>query len=164
MLRIYRLISPAMLASTLWLGVLVRRAEAGQGNTPDACTLLSQAEIEQTVGVAINSGERRLTIESASACRFTIKGGGLITVVVRRPSRPGWIKEQITRMVSYPQRFHEVNGIGDRSFLFDITQTSAALCIFRADHYIQVSASGLALSSKLLPVLVALGEKVLPRF
>jgi hypothetical protein len=142
---------------------MARPAGAGQNNAPSACTLLSQAEIEQDVGAAINSGENRLTIESASACRFTVKGGGLIMVVVRSPGRPDWISEQIARMASHPQRFHEVNGIGDRAFLFDMTEKAAALCIFHADHYIQVSAFGVAQPSKLLPALVALGEKVLSR-
>jgi hypothetical protein len=143
---------------------MARPAAAKQHNALDACALLSQAEIEQAVGVATSSGEHRLTIESASGCRFTMSGGGLITVVVRHPAQPDWISGQITRMASYPQRFHEVNGLGDRSFLFDMTGRGAALCIFHADHYIQVSAIGVAQPSKLLPALIALGEKVLSRF
>jgi hypothetical protein len=139
-------------------------AGAGHRNAPDACAFLSQAEIEQAVGAGINSREHRLVIESASACRFTMEGGGLITVVVRRPGRADWISEQIARMASHPQRFHEVNGVGDRSFLFDMTGRGAALCIFHVDHYIQVSAFGMSQPSKLLPALVTLGEKVLSRF
>jgi hypothetical protein len=109
-------------------------------------------------------GRKRLAIESASACRFTVKGGGLIMVVMRRPGRRDWMSEQIARMASYPQRFHDLNGIGDRSFLFDMTEKDAALCIFHADRYIQVSAFGVAQPSKLLPALVALGGKILSRF
>jgi hypothetical protein len=152
-------LAPTIIASAICLGVIARPAGAWQNNAPSACMLLSQAEIQQAVGAVINSGENRLTIEGASACRFTIKGGGLITVVVRSPSRPDWISEQIARMASHPQRFHEVNGIGDRSFLLDMTEKAAALCVFHADHYTQVSAFGVAQPSKLLPALVALVEK-----
>jgi hypothetical protein len=164
MFRIYSFLASGIVVTGICLSVMALPACAGQNNAPSACTLLSQADVEQAVGAAINSGEHRLAIESASACRFTIEGGGLIVVVVRRPSRPDWTSEQIARMASYPQRFHEVNGIGDRSFLFDMTEKAAALCIFRADHYIQVSAFGVAQPSKLLPALVALGEKILSRF
>jgi hypothetical protein len=163
MLRIYSPLASGIVVSALCLSVMARSAGAGQNNATSACTLLSQAEIEQAVGAVINSGENRLTIDGASACRFTIKGGGLITVVVRSPSRPDWISEQIARMASHPQRFHEVNGIGDRSFLLDMTEKAAALCVFHADHFIQVSAFGVAQPSKFLPALVALVEKVVSR-
>jgi hypothetical protein len=138
-------------------------SHAGQNNALSACALISQAEIEQAVGDAIKSREDRLPVETASACRFTMKGGGLIIVLVRRAARPDWISEQIARMASHPQRFHEVNGIGDRSFLFDMAEKAAAICIFHADHYIQISAFGVAPPPKLLPALVTLGEKVLSR-
>jgi hypothetical protein len=156
-------LTPTIIATAICLSVIARPAGAGQSNAPAACAFLSQGEIEQAVGAAIGSVEHHLVIENASACRFTMGGGGLVMVVVRRPSRPDWISEQIARMAAYPQRFHEVNGIGDRSFLFDMTEKSAALCIFNADHYIQVSALGVTQPSKLLPTLVALGEKVLSR-
>jgi hypothetical protein len=139
-------------------------ARAGQANAPAACALLSRTDIEEAMAAAVSPGQHRLTIASASACRFTLDGGGVIAVVVRRPARPGWTAEQIARMLSYPQRFHEVSGIGDRSFLFDMTEKGAALCIFRADYYIQVSAFRVAQSSTLPPALAALARKVLARF
>ena len=164
MFRISSFLTPAIVTAVTCLSVMARLAGAGQSKAPSACALLSQGEIEQAVGAVINSGEHRLAIESASACRFTMAGGGLITVVVRRPDRPDWISEQIARMASNPQHFHEVSSIGDRSFLFDMAGKGAALCTFHAGHYIQVSAFGVAQPSKLLPALVALGEKVLTRF
>ena len=164
MFRTSNSLTPAIVTVVTCLSVMARLAGAGQSNAPTACALLSQGEIEQAVGTVINSGEHRLAIESASACRFTMEGGGVITVVVRRPDRPDWISGQIARMASNPQRFHEVSSIGDRSFLFDMAGKGAALCIFHAGHYIQVSAFGVAQPSKLLPALVALGAKVLARF
>jgi len=116
------------------------------------------------MAVAVRSGEPRLTIKSASACRFALHGGGVIAVVVRRSERPGWSAEEISRMLSHPQRFREILGIGDRSFLFDMMENGAALCIFRGDCYVQVSAFHIAQPSTLSPALVAVARKVLRRF
>src|SRR5664279_5991615 len=50
-----------------------------------------------------------------------------------------WTSEQVKRMHDNRCTFREVPGIGDRSFLYDMRATGAALCVFRSDYYLQIS-------------------------
>jgi hypothetical protein len=146
------------------VGAVLPALRAGQKSAPCACELLSQTDIERAIATVVNTAERRLAVESASDCRFTLRGGGMISVLVRRPARPGWSTEQVARMTSSPQRFHEIAGIGDRAFVFDMTEKGSALCVFRGDYYVQVSAFGIANPATFPPALAALARKPLTRF
>jgi hypothetical protein len=164
MSRTSSVVTGVLLFMAMPLIAVLPLVKAGQRSAPGACGLVSPTDIKEAIAAVVKSAERRLAIESASDCRFTLQGGGMITVLVRRPARSGWSAEQIARMLSYPQRFYEIAGIGDRAFVFDMMEKGMALCVFRGDYYIQVSAFGVAKSSTLPPALAALAAKLLTRF
>jgi len=162
----YRILNclTSILWTAAWVTLMCTRAAAQQVVAPAACSLLSQAEIEQAFGAGVRAGEDRLTSGSATACRFAAKDGGAIAILVRRIPGRDWAEEQIGRMVSNPRRFHEILSIGDRSFLYDMMGNGAALCIFHADYYFQVSAFRMGESSTISPALEALARTALTRF
>ena len=109
----------------------------GQG--ADACTLVSKAEIEQTLGVKLADGVKDPSLQTpgvVSTCRYTNPGGGLVTIAIRR--RP--IKYEGTATVDAKkqgvQQGH-IAGLGRDALL---TETSAGessvenLTIFRGDY------------------------------
>jgi len=162
----YRTLNPytIFLLAAACVSLVCPRVAAQQSVAPAACSLLSRAEIEQTVGAGVSPGEYRLVGETATACRFAAKGGGVIAILVRRIPGRSWAAEQIGRMVSNPRRFREVFGIGDRSFLYDMMATGAGLCVFHADYYVEVSAFRIGESSTISPALETLARTALARF
>ena len=120
---------------------------------PDACGLLRGGEVR--------SAERRAMTGGSSVCRYGVGDGGILTVVVRRvPAR--WAAEQIERMAKNPERYREAE-LGDRSFLFDMGEAGAALCIFQGEYYVQLSVFRMGRASSVRPVLERLAVTALER-
>lgn len=140
----------------------------GQG--ADACTLVSKAEIEQTLGVKLADGEKNPSLQTpgvVSTCNYKTSSGGQVMIAIRR--RP--IKYEGTAAVDAKkqgvQQGH-IQGLGRDALL---TEASAGdsqvenLSIFRGDYdYINVLFMG---SSPVKPVSAALeklGRMVLDRW
>lgn len=106
---------------------------------PAACALLSRPEIEGIVNAGLSQGEPRVQAGAATMCRFTGKRGGVVTILIRRIPGEDWVSRQIERMSRSWPTFREAPGIGERSFLYDMKEAGAVLCVFRGDYYIQIS-------------------------
>jgi hypothetical protein len=129
---------------TVFALLLLAAADAaGQAKLPgqgaDACTLVSKAEIEQTLGVKLADGVKDPNSQTpgvVSTCRYSNPGGGTVSIAIRR--RP--IKYEGTATVDAKkqgvQQGH-IAGLGRDAFL---TETSAGetsvenLTIFRGDY------------------------------
>jgi hypothetical protein len=136
----------------------------GQG--ADACTLVSKAEIEQTLGVKLADGEKNPSLQTpgvVSTCNYKTSDGGMVTIAIRR--RP--IKYQGTATVDAKkqgvQQGH-IQGLG-RDALLTEASGMENLSIFRGDYdYINVLIMG---STSVKPVSAAiekLGRIVLDRW
>lgn len=105
----------------------------GQG--ADACSLVSKAEIEQTLGVKLADGEKNPGLQTpgvVSTCNYKTSDGGMVTIAIRR--RP--IKYQGTATVDDKkqgiQQGH-IQGLG-RDALLTETSGVESLSIFRGDY------------------------------
>jgi hypothetical protein len=47
--------------------------------------------------------------------------------------------------------FHPVAGLGEKAFLLDMRDAGAALCVFRADYYLQVSVINAGTAATVFP-------------
>jgi hypothetical protein len=125
------------------LFLLAAAGAAGQTKLPgqgaDACTVVSKADIEQTLGVKLADGVKDASLQTpgvVSTCRYTNPAGGMVTVAIRR--RP--IKYEGTATLDAKklgaQQGH-IAGLGRDALL---TETSAGetsvenLTIFRGDY------------------------------
>ncbi len=127
---------------TVFALLLLAAADAaGQAKLPgqgaDACTVVSKADIEQTLGVKLADGVKDPKLQTpgvVSTCRYTNPGGVTVTIAIRR--RP--IKYDGTATVNGKnvQQGH-IAGLGRDALL---TETSAGetsvenLTIFRGDY------------------------------
>jgi hypothetical protein len=101
-----------------------------------ACDLLSRSDIQQVIGTAGEGGRSQVNTGVVSTCVFDFGGDGRIAVLVRHHARRDWILAQSGRMAS---QFRSVEGLGDRAYRLHL-QAGAALCIYRGEDYLQVSA------------------------
>ena len=105
----------------------------GQG--ADACTLVSKAEIEQTLGVKLADGAKNPALQTpgvVSTCSYKTSDSGMVTIAIRR--RP--IKYQGTAAMDAKkqgvQQGH-IQGLG-RDALLTETSGVESLSIFRGDY------------------------------
>jgi len=104
----------------------------GQG--ADACSLVSKAEIEQTLGVKLADGERNPRLQTpgvVSTCSYKTSDG-MVTIAIRR--RP--IKYEGTATVDAKkqgvQQGH-IQGLGRDALLTEVSGVES-LSIFRGDY------------------------------
>jgi len=104
-------------------------------------------------------------IGTVTSCSFPIKDGGSITVLFRRNADRAWIAEQEQRMKMGAQygSFRPVDGLGERAFVLDMHAAGAALCVFRADYYLQVSVFKAGDAATVLPRVEKLVKAALAR-
>ena len=136
----------------------------GQG--ADACTLVSKAEIEQTLGVKLEDGVKNPSLQTpgvVSACNYKAPDFGQVTIVIRH--RP--IKYQGTATVDAKkqgvQQGH-IQGLGRDALL---TETSGVwnLSIFRGDYdFISVMVVGSISVKPASAAVEKLGRMVLDRW
>jgi hypothetical protein len=114
-------------------GAVEQAKPPGQG--ADACTLVSKAEIEQTLGVKLADGEKNPRLQTpgvVSTCNYKTSDGGMVTIAIRR--RP--IKYEGTATVDAKkqgvQQGH-IQGLG-RDALLTETSGVESLSIFRGDY------------------------------
>ena len=123
---------------------------AGQAKLPgqgaDACTVVSKAEIEQTLGVKLADGQKDpnpslQTPGVVSTCRYSNPGGGTVSIAIRR--RP--IKYEGTATVDAKKQGVEqghIAGLG-RDALLTEASGMENLSIFRGDYdFINVMVMG----------------------
>ena len=123
----------------------VRTAGAQQPNATGACSLLSREEVGQALGAPVGEGRALVSTGVVTSCSFPAKGGGSVPILLRRNAGRAWIAEQEYRMnkgVGHGA-FRPVAGLGERAFVLDMRWAGAALCVFRGEHYLQVSAFGI---------------------
>jgi hypothetical protein len=132
---------------------------------PSACSLLEREAAEQAFGASL--GEARLGVNNGTVttCSFPVKGGGRISILFRRHAGRAWIKEHEQRMnmgVRYGS-FHPAAGLGGHAFVLDMRQSGAALCVFRADYYLQVSVFNAGAAAEVFPGVEKLARVALAR-
>jgi hypothetical protein len=128
--------------------LLAAAGAAGQAKLPgqgaDACTVVSKAEIEQTLGVKLADGEknpRGQTPGVVSTCSYKVSDAGFVTIAIRH--RP--IKYEGTAAVDAKKQGVEqghIAGLGRDALL---TEASGMwnLSIFRGDYdFINVMVMG----------------------
>jgi hypothetical protein len=111
---------------------------AGQAKLPgqgaDACTVVSKAEIEQTLGVKLADGEKPPRLQEpgvVSTCNYKISGG-IVSIAIRH--RP--IKYEGTATVDAKKQGVEqghIAGLGRDAFLTEASGIEN-LTIFRGDY------------------------------
>ena len=114
----------------------------GQG--ADACTLVSKAEIEQTLGVKLEDGVKNPSLQTAgvvSTCNYKLPDFGQVTIAIRH--RP--IKYEGTATVNAKkqgvQQGH-IQGLGRDALLTEVSGVEN-LSIFRGDYdFINVMVMG----------------------
>ena len=139
--------TPAYL--TVFALLLLAAADAaGQAKLPgqgaDACTVVSKAEIEQTLGVKLADGVKNPNLQTpgvVSTCNYKISDGGFVTIAIRH--RP--IKYEGTATVDAKkqgvQQGH-IAGLG-RDALLTEASGMENLTIFRGDYdFINVMVMG----------------------
>jgi hypothetical protein len=112
---------------------------AGQAKLPgqgaDACTVVSKAEIEQTLGVKLADGEKPPKLQTpgvVSTCNYKISGGGIVGIAIQH--RP--IKYEGTATVDAKKQGVEqghIAGLGRDAFLTEASGIEN-LTIFRGDY------------------------------
>ncbi len=114
----------------------------GQG--ADACTVVSKADIEQTLGVKLADGEKNPNLQTpgvVSTCNYKRSDGGFVTIAIRH--RP--IKYEGTATVNAKKQGVEqghIAGLG-RDALLTEADGLENLTIFRGDYdFINVMAMG----------------------
>jgi hypothetical protein len=116
--------------------------QAWASETPAAdadvsCPIVSKAEIQQALGVAIAEGRQLINTDPATVCAFPIGNGGRIFVLLRRNLIRDWTLEQSARMNRHG--YVRIAGLGEQSFLLDMRSAGVALCVFFRDYYLQIS-------------------------
>jgi len=130
------------------LFLLAAADAAGQAKLPgqgaDACTVVSKAVIEQTLGVKLADGEKNPSLQTpgvVSTCNYKISDGGFVTIAIRH--RP--IKYQGTATVDAKKQGVEqghIAGLGRDALLTEASGLEN-LTIFRGDYdFINVMAMG----------------------
>lgn len=73
--------------------------------------------------------------------------------------------EQVARMTHGIRlgTYQEVPGIGERSFLYDLRQAGAVLCVFESGYYLQLSVVSPGLEFRTPIVLETLARRALAR-
>ena len=128
--------------------LLAAAGAAGQAKLPrqgaDACTVVSKAEIEQTLGIKLADGEKNPTGQTpgvVSTCSYKAPDAGFVTIAIRH--RP--IKYEGTAAVDAKKQGVEqghIAGLGRDALL---TEASGMwnLSIFRGDYdFINVMVMG----------------------
>jgi hypothetical protein len=130
------------------LFLLAAADAAGQAKLPgqgaDACTVVSKAVIEQTLGVKLADGEKNPNLQTpgvVSTCNYKISDGGFVTIAIRH--RP--IKYEGTATVDAKKQGVEqghIAGLGRDALLTEASGLEN-LTIFRGDYdFINVMAMG----------------------
>ena len=134
---------------TVFALLLLAAADAaGQAKLPgqgaDACTVVSKAEIEKTLGVKLADGEKNPNLQTpgvVSTCNYKISDGGFVTIAIRH--RP--IKYQGTATMDAKKQGVEqghIAGLGRDALLTEASGLEN-LTIFRGDYdFINVMAMG----------------------
>ena len=130
------------------LFLLAAADAAGQAKLPgqgaDACTVVSKADIEQTLGVKLADGVKNPNLQTpgvVSTCNYQRSDGGFVTIAIRH--RP--IKYQGTATVNAKKQGVEqghIAGLGRDALLTEASGLEN-LTIFRGDYdFINVMAMG----------------------
>jgi hypothetical protein len=129
---------PAYLTVFAFL-LLAAANAAGQAKLPgqgaDACTVVSKADIEQTLGVKLADGEKPPKLQTpgvVSDCNYKISDGGFVTIAIRH--RP--IKYEGTATVDAKKQGVEqghIAGLGRDALLTEASGIEN-LTIFRGDY------------------------------
>jgi len=139
---------------------------AQQSAMPAACGLLEREAVEQVFGASV--GDARMAGSSAAVtnCLFPIKGsGGSISILLRTNPGRAWIAEQEQRMkmgVRYGT-YRAAAGPEGKAFVLDMRDAGAALCVIRADYYLQVSVFRAGAAATVLPSVERLAAAALSR-
>ena len=154
-----------MIVSAAYGLVAIPTGSAQPPAAPNACSLLAREAVEQAFGASV--GEARVGVNNGTvtSCSFPIKGGGSISILFRRNADRAWIAAQEKRMtmgVRYG-RIHPVAGLGEQAFVLDLRHAGAALCVFRTDYYLQVSAFHAGAVATVLPGMEKLAKAALAR-
>ncbi len=143
----YCMRKPAYL--TVFALLLLAAADAaGQAKLPgqgaDACTVVSKADIEQTLGVKLADGVKNPNLQTpgvVSTCNYKRSDGGFVTIAIRH--RP--IKYEGTATVDAKKQGVEqghIAGLGRDALLTEASGLEN-LTIFRGDYdFINVMAMG----------------------
>lgn len=138
---------------------------SAQSAAPSACSLLAREAVEQAFETSLGEARVGANNETVTSCLFPIKGGGSLSILFRRNAGRAWIAEQEQRMdmgVRYGS-YHPVAGLGGQAFVLDMRDAGAALCVFRADYYLQVSVFNAGAAAKVFPRVKKLAEAALAR-
>jgi hypothetical protein len=108
---------------------------------PSACGLLSREAVEQVLGTSLGNARVGANNGDVTSCSFPIKGGGSISILLRRNANRAWIAEQEERMNLGDRygNFRPVAGLGEKTFVLDMRDAGAAVCVLGAASCLQVS-------------------------
>jgi hypothetical protein len=137
----------------------------GQG--ADACTLVSKAEIEQTLGVKLTDGVQNPSLQKpgvVSDCDYKTADFGQVNIVIRH--RP--IKYEGTATVDAKkqgvQQGH-IPGLGRDALMTEMAGMGWSLSIFRGDYdFIGVTVIGVKPTAPASAAIEKLGRMVLDRW
>jgi hypothetical protein len=123
-------------------GIMAIPAVSAQPSAaPGACGLLSREAVGQVLGTSVGDARAGTNNGDVTSCSFPIKGGGSISILLRRNASRVWIVEQEERMnlgVRYGN-YRPVAGLGEKTFELDMRDAGAAVCVLSAASYLQVS-------------------------
>ncbi len=146
-MRFVKLVTSVFESAPVLISVLVGQvsisgtafAESSLGR----CDVVVREDVRAAFGISVGEGRPRVEDGKVSVCMFAAPGGGTISVLMRRNTRPEWIQQQSGRMSRSAATYRPVEKLGDQAFALHLRGTGTALCIFYRNYYIQVSAFGL---------------------
>jgi hypothetical protein len=153
----------AILLTSFTCAVAGQASPSNRGAVPGACALLSQREVEEAAGMPVREGVPLLRSGVPSSRAFIAERLVRLTVLLRPVPTAEWASEQVVRMTRgvHLGTYREVPGIGDRSFLYEMRQSGAVLCVFESGYYLQFSLASPGLESRAPAVLERLARSAL---
>ncbi len=135
-------------ALALLLATAVSARARAQGKPPgqgaDACALVSQAEIEQALGVKVGDGKKNPHMQNPgvlSSCDYATAGGGQVSVLIRRNAVKYVAGSEKSEFEKQGMKLKYTTGLGTAAFFIDMFGMGTGLGIFRGDFdYVQLSA------------------------
>jgi hypothetical protein len=119
-----------------------------QGKAPDACTVVTKADIEQALGVTLDDGVKGAVVPGTgviSSCDYkTVPGGGTVQVRIRQDPPTYSRSAEKVGLQKAGMKLRAVQGIGSEAFIVDMLGTGSQLTAFRGPRdAVQVTATGL---------------------
>jgi hypothetical protein len=156
----------------LMLGVLAGAINAAQVVKPNvnttpgrACTIVSKAEIEQAIGIALGKGMPQAAGE-ADVCAYENPKGNKVKIVISR-SRG---KRDLSTLAAAARKalpnatVRELPGLGEKALLVEYPKGGTMLSVYRGGDALVVSLYGIANGAKADAAVEKIARKAFSRF